>query len=408
MQEVHIEQGCGPTFKRKRDDDETTERKVRIRKKCKHSDKNGTRCTKHAQGNTELCKAHGGGKRCSFVDDDSNKCGKSAQGSTELCAVHGGGKRCSFVDDDNNKCTKSAQGSTELCIAHGGGARCSFVDKANNKCTKSAQGSTELCAAHGGGTRCSFVDDDYKKCTKSAQGSTELCAGHGGGVRCTQDCCVLVVEGSIATIASGKHPEDGSPMCTYAMRCMVNDTSNKAEKKRLMKLFGFKKDLVLRGEHAFYHALCLLVPELQLSERVLDESVLKKQQGKQKSNEDLRPDYYHYFGHNKQCGFTLHGEYDETPAHEDCDDREVIIASAANVPPSRTYIFRVQGHHYSSREVCRRVSRGDHTYFILTDAGKTVVVETAKVVKERLKWISQGLAPDDASGRTQKVYVNFD
>jgi hypothetical protein len=164
---------------------------------------------------------------------------------------------------------------------------------------------------------------------------------YGGGDRCSQECCVSVIDGSIATVAVGKHPENGTPMCTFAMRCMVNSERNKSEKKRLMKLFGFKKDFVMRGEHVFYHALCLLVPELQLSQRVLDESILKKQQGKQKSMEDSRPDYYHYFGHDKHGGFCLHGEYDETPDHEDCDDRLSVIAAAANVPLAKTFVFRV-------------------------------------------------------------------
>ena len=54
------------------------------------------------------------------VRDASNGCTKGAEGKTDKCIAHGGGKRCS-VDG----CTKSAQGKTDTCIAHGGGKRCS-------------------------------------------------------------------------------------------------------------------------------------------------------------------------------------------------------------------------------------------------------------------------------------------
>ena len=72
-------------------------------------------------------------------------CGKSAQGNTDFCIVHGGGKRCAFVG-----CGNSARGATNYCKAHGGGKRCAFVG-----CGKSAHGTTDHCKAHGGGERCS-------------------------------------------------------------------------------------------------------------------------------------------------------------------------------------------------------------------------------------------------------------
>ena len=56
----------------------------RWRKGCAGKD-----CTKRAEGATEYCVAHGGGKRCS-----KEGCPKSAQGATEYCKAHGGGKRC--------------------------------------------------------------------------------------------------------------------------------------------------------------------------------------------------------------------------------------------------------------------------------------------------------------------------
>lgn len=44
---------------------------------------------------------------------------KAAVGGSQMCTAHGGGKRCS-VDG----CTKSSQSNTNLCVRHGGGRKC--------------------------------------------------------------------------------------------------------------------------------------------------------------------------------------------------------------------------------------------------------------------------------------------
>ena len=46
-------------------------------------------CNKSAEGKTDKCKGHGGGKRCKEPG-----CDKSAEGKTDKCAAHGGGERC--------------------------------------------------------------------------------------------------------------------------------------------------------------------------------------------------------------------------------------------------------------------------------------------------------------------------
>ena len=45
------------------------------------------RARKSAQGSTDFCKAHGGGKRCSW---EAEICSSFARGKTGLCALHGG------------------------------------------------------------------------------------------------------------------------------------------------------------------------------------------------------------------------------------------------------------------------------------------------------------------------------
>jgi hypothetical protein len=71
-------------------------------------------CKKGAQGKSDKCKAHGGGKRCNEPD-----CKKGAQGKFDKCIAHGGGNRCNELG-----CKASAQGKTDKCTAHGGGKRC--------------------------------------------------------------------------------------------------------------------------------------------------------------------------------------------------------------------------------------------------------------------------------------------
>jgi hypothetical protein len=134
------------------------------RKQCNKPD-----CKASAQGKTDKCIAHGGGKRC-----NEPNCKASAIGKTNKCVAHGGGKRC-----NEPGCQASAQGKTDKCKAHGGGKRCNEPD-----CKASAQGKTDKCIAHGGGKRCNEPD-----CKASAIGKTNKCVAHGGGKRCNEPDC---------------------------------------------------------------------------------------------------------------------------------------------------------------------------------------------------------------------------
>ena len=92
-----------------------------------------------AQGKTDKCIAHGGGKKC-----NEPNCKASARDNSNKCIAHGGGKRC-----NEPYCKSSAQGKSDKCIAHGGGKRCNEPN-----CKKGAEGKSDKCAAHGGGNRC--------------------------------------------------------------------------------------------------------------------------------------------------------------------------------------------------------------------------------------------------------------
>ncbi len=148
-------------------------------------------CTKSAAGATDFCKRHGGGRRCT-----SEGCTKAAAGATDFCIQHGGGRRCIYTN-----CTKAATGATDFCIQHGGGKRCTFEG-----CTKSARNRTDFCAKHGGGRRCSYTD-----CTKAATGATDFCKAHGGGKRCTTEGCTK----SARTPTDFCKAHGGGKRCTY-------------------------------------------------------------------------------------------------------------------------------------------------------------------------------------------------
>jgi hypothetical protein len=92
----------------------------RKRRICNESD-----CIAIAQGRTDKCVAHGGGKRC--IEPD---CKASAQGSTDKCITHGGGRRCI-----ESNCKSSARGISNKCKAHGGGNRCpNCIDWIDSRC----------------------------------------------------------------------------------------------------------------------------------------------------------------------------------------------------------------------------------------------------------------------------------
>ena len=126
------------------------------------------------------------------------------------------------------------------------------------------------------------------------------------------------------------------------------------------------------------------------------------QLGKAKCMGDPRPDFFHEFERG-----ALHGEYDETTDHEKSDQRLRIIAACSKAGVDRTYVFRVQGHHYEADAVCEsRVFNKHYVYWTLTPQGRRVVEETACVVRRILGWIQQGLPPDEA-GRPRVKYINW-
>ena len=172
-------------------------------------------CQSSAQGKTDKCVAHGGGKRCNELG-----CQASAQGKTDKCVSHGGGKRCNELG-----CQVSARDKTNKCVAHGGGKRCNELG-----CQASAIGKTDKCIAHGGGKRCNELG-----CQASAIGKTDKCVAHGGGKRC-QNCIdwidsrsgCIKYDGFCATCFKRIFPDDSRSkvIYTHTKEIMVRNAIN--------------------------------------------------------------------------------------------------------------------------------------------------------------------------------------
>ena len=115
-----------------------------------------------------------------------------------------------------------------------------------------------------------------------------------------------------------------------------------------------------------------------------------------------RPDIFYKWAVNGQ-GFAIHIEYDETSSHEDDTSRLERIAKEAACE-GRTYVIRVCGRHDTTNPVCEDVYETYYKFSVLTQSGKVVCAEVAKLVKERIGWINEGLAPENST-RIGKVFV---
>jgi hypothetical protein len=250
-------------------------------------------------------------------------------------------------------------------------------------CGKGGVGGTEFCSNHGGGRRCIFGLDDGTSCGNGAEGGSEFCKSHGGGRRCQMQCCFILDN---PTLAIAKHPgpgeDEGKYMCTFAARCLVS-SSTPERAKELNEYFGFKKDLVLRGENCFFHELNKLVPDLLKLEYVFDCSVKGP-----KSINTPRPDAFFYLN-----DIGLHIEYDETLDHENCDIRLKSIGDQSEC--KGVYVIRVNGRHGLADAIGKKKTTKKNTYYKTTEIGLPVIKSVAVLVRERLGWMKLGLCPCD-------------
>jgi hypothetical protein len=379
------------TGKRKRADDSTFPNKVKTRGKCSYKLTDGATCP-NKELSKGLCAKHAYPMGiCSYKFTSGTPCINKAK-ARGLCHKHAyptgtcsyklaPGITCTNKEDRKGLCSKHAGYKRRLCEKEG--------------CTSSTQGSG-FCKKHGGGYRCQWPD---KRCTKHAQGGTKFCASHGGCKKCEADCCKNLQDPSVA---AHKHPVSGCRICTFAARVLVAQAlytdGDVAKYKEWMKHFGFKKDLVLRAEHAFYFMLVKEVPKLAQMVRALDQSIASALEGKAKRSVDPRPDYLHY---SPAANMALYGEFDEHDNHEDDDNRLRRIADQVGCGIERTYVFRVKAHlEDPSRALfVRKIHNKHHTYYSATDRGKQVVQEVAQHVRECLALMTLEIPPVEQNSK---------
>ena len=227
--------------------------------------------------------------------------------------------------------------------------------------------------------------------------------------KCAMECCMY--EGGVQ--ASCDHPEYknqsseffGRRVCYFARRilfelALMNNDNERVECLQLH--FGLKEVVTLNAQTAVrvecekeYHHL------LKDCDKVVFDDVVHdgpKEPG------HVRPDIFYKWDINDQ-GFGIHIEYDETSSHEDKVSRLERIARESGCE-GKTYVIRVRGGHGTTNPVCEDVRETNYKYSAVTQSGKAVCEEVANLVKERIGWIHEGLAPED-SNRIGKVVVNF-
>jgi len=224
--------------------------------------------------------------------------------------------------------------------------------------------------------KCIICGDRNAQYSSRNTGVNGACIRCGGGDRCEQECCTPFPERLYAYLY---HPDTGEGMCTLSARVMVDDAmakNNVDEFKRLMDHFKFKRHLVIRAEHAFYFAINKVAPDLRELEHAIDEGVLHKFFDKPKDIKEKRPDvfYLHRSESGRHSG--LHLEYDETPSHEDNDDRLNELAEKSGCFPADVYVVRVNGCHKTQKELCKRHSYNStqedynrHDYYVKMKQG---------------------------------------
>ncbi len=217
---------------------------------------------------------------------------------------------------------------------------------------------------------------------------------------CAMACCCTLPDGLSGRFLHPEHDDEDSEfykkkICNNGRRVVIEDALMRNDVGRLKTILDhFKLDraLTLNAQSAFRFACEKECYDLlqDCVDIVFDKPVVNGP----KVIGSLRPDIFY-----KWCvggvNFGIHIEYDENRSHEDDDVRLRSIACTASCT-DRVYVIRVYGGHDTKNPVCRRVHMKYYEYYKVTDEGMRVALEVAKLVKERVAWIRQGLVPCDS------------
>ena len=157
-------------------------------------------------------------------------------------------------------------------------------------------------------------------------------------------------------------------------------------------LFGFKKTLVQRAEHSIHHEIRKRIPVLMEMPCAIDEDAVAKLCGKSKTLRSYRPDGM-YVDQRTRVG--LHLEIDETPDHEDDDNRLRAIHESLDML-GRVYVIRIHAHLYDALRMCtRKTKRNGTTFYIVNSRGNEVIDVVEDYIRKVLVWMSNGVVPND-------------
>lgn len=224
--------------------------------------------------------------------------------------------------------------------------------------------------------------------------------------KCAMACC-MYGEGIQGKYFHPDYKNKGSGffkkrICSFARRALIEDAlmaDKKSTVETLLKHFGLNEVETLNAQSAVrvecekhYHKLLS-----DCNDIIFDHFVFEGCKGVG----NKRPDIFYKWVVNGQ-GFAIHIEYDEDSDHEDDTPRLKRIAKEAGCE-GRTYVIRVQGGRNTKNPLCKVVREEYYKYWKVTDAGKEVCRDVADLVKQRIGWIKQGLAPD--SNRPAKYVV---
>lgn len=233
------------------------------------------------------------------------------------------------------------------------------------------------------------------------------CKKHGGGDRCEGACCKIY---EMPTVAAHRHPETNQGMCRAWAQNMVADLRFKGkyeEARDLMTFFGLKREIAYRGEHAFYWAMCKMLPglnDLNMFQIALDmPASFLKNRGLPKNMKDYRPDYFHVFREGSNPTALL-GEFDEDDSHEDCVYRLRDISLMAGIPIERIFVYRINARQGTDDALFEMRQRRNVKFAEILDRGENLAKIVVSYLAERIDDIKNGILPDIVPGEFNCVY----
>lgn len=223
--------------------------------------------------------------------------------------------------------------------------------------------------------------------------------------KCSLECC-LDGNGPQAKFFHPDHKDEtssfyGKRICPFGMRVLLESSIHNNDVKKfdsMMEHFKLNKICTLNAQSAFRFE-CEKIYHTELDsceEAVFDGHV----HGGPKTLWSKRPDVFYKFNIDG-INYGIQVEYDERKDHEDDTVRLDCIAKDVDCA-ERIYLIRVYGGHDTDKPLCHRIKKTTFEYHKVTKKGSNVASKVADAVIERIKWIEEGLGPDES--RPETVY----